>query len=123
MHANIRVMAGFTPARGVSGLPRCLFDRGYLADAARPGTTILLEHASADPPGAQTFRPGQAVLQWWAAWMRDCNTLGSAPQSYSNKKGAAFSRPAWFSGEVLAVCGCAFHGGCLHPLLMERTKI
>ena len=64
------------------------------------GTTT---HASADPPGAQTFRPGQAVLQWWAAWMRDCNTLGSAPQSYSGrKKTGSFSRPAWFSGEVLA---------------------
>ena len=70
----VRVLAGVTLVRGVSGLPRCLFDRGYLADAARPGTTIVLEHASADPPGA--------ILQWWAGWMKDCNTLGSAPQSY-----------------------------------------
>ena len=57
-------------------------------------------HASADPLGAQTFHPGQAILQWWASWMRECNTLGSAPQRYYNrKKTASKTRPAWFSGE------------------------
>ena len=49
-----------------------------------------------------TFRPGQSILQWWAAWMKDCDTLGSAPKSYNNQKGTKFKRPAWFSGEVAA---------------------
>ena len=34
--------------------------------------------------------------------MKDCVTLGSAPQSYSKKKGSDFKRPAWYSGEVVA---------------------
>ena len=34
----VRVMAGVTLVRGVSGLPRCLFERGYLADA---GVTLV----------------------------------------------------------------------------------
>ena len=49
-----------------------------------------------------TFRPGQSILQWWAEWMKDCDTLGSAPKSYNNRKGTKFKRPAWFSGEVAA---------------------
>ena len=43
------------------------------------------------------FKCGQAVLQWWASWMKD------APEtpSHYNKK----SRPAWFSAEVASYCG------------------
>jgi len=43
------------------------------------------------------FKCGQAVLQWWASWMKD------APEtpSHYNKK----NRPAWFSAEVASYCG------------------
>ena len=42
------------------------------------------------PPAA--FKCGQAVLQWWAPWMKDAK---ETPASYNKK-----NRPWWFRAEV-----------------------
>jgi hypothetical protein len=46
---------------------------------------------------ASKLRPGQSVLQWWAAWMNGADTERSAPRQYNRK-----NRPAWYSGEIVA---------------------
>ena len=47
------------------------------------------------PPAA--FKCGQAVLQWWAPWMKDAE---ETPASYNKK-----NRPWWFSAEVTSYRG------------------